>query len=160
MSSTENVLNELLHRIKVLEDKKPIPGPQGVRGPCGDILAGERAIGARITESADVLKAASDQAVAGIKRLNDAVDAAVAKVNAIAEKVEDRLNTLNDRLSSKDFLDTAIIQVLIDYQIIRDGDVGDLLKHHMMDVLATATPEQIQQHREILQRHQELAKAS
>jgi hypothetical protein len=134
----EHEVNELLRRVAKLESKKPTPGP---RGPAGPIDAAERAIGSRISESASMLKAASDAVIARTRQLNDELEAAIAKVNAIAERVEDRLNTLNERLSGENFLDHTILKVLAEYQIVQDGDVGDLLKFHIAKHVASLTPE-------------------
>jgi hypothetical protein len=115
----EHEVNELLRRVAELESKKPTPGP---RGPAGDVVAAERAIGRRISESVDTLKAASDQAVARTKTLEEELEVAISKVRAVGEQVELRLKNLNDQLSCPHFLDTKIIQVLIDYQLLADGE--------------------------------------
>jgi hypothetical protein len=132
----ENEVSEILRRVETLE-KRSTPA----RGPAGDVVAAERAIGSRITESSNTLKAAADTAAARTKELNDTVDVAVAKINAIAERVEVRLKSLDDRLSSEDLLELAVIQTMTEYQLLKDGDVGDLLKYHIEKHVAGLTPE-------------------
>jgi hypothetical protein len=114
-------IHDLERRIAALEERKPTPGP---RGPAGDIsaaLSNVRAIEANI-------KASTDKAVADVT--NTSADA-LAKIQAAASSVHARLATLEEKLSTNNFLENLVIQILEEYQILNDGDVGSLVKHHI-----------------------------
>lgn len=141
MSSIEEQIHEVQRKVAELESRKPVPGPQGERGRPGDISAAEHLIGSRISRASEILKSASDQAIAKTAELDAAFEKAKAGIEAVAQKVADSLEALNAKLRDPEGLQLDIIRCLEEYQIIRDGDVGPLLQYHIAKHASTLTPE-------------------
>jgi uncharacterized protein (UPF0335 family) len=142
LSNLKSTIDNLKSSVDALERRldevikmKGIAGPPGPQGRPGNIDAAVAQAVANVQALEGEIKATASSAVNEISAAAASARESYYDTKAVADSIRANLKATDERLSTNDYLETLVLDVLEQYQLIKDGGVGDLIKHFVNEAI-------------------------